>query len=678
MRKVRTHSRLGANGPSERNLLIRRRILLLVWLSAGIGLVARSFYVQVVEGAQWSLEAEHQHQTQKQIAAPRGGILDREGVPLAVSHETFGISIAPNEVTDRDGAIEAISEALGVSVAQARRYVTSTRRWVTIPGRFGPTVREALLGIRGVHIERELRRFYPYDRLARGLLGSVIDEEGRGGVEQGFEDHLRGESGAEMVARDSGGRAIPGMTWTTSDPRSGGSVVLTLDVGLQEIAHEALSTAVEENQATGGDLIVIDPRTGEILAMVSLRDGESTHLGGINTPYEPGSTIKPFTVASILREKKGSLQDSVATGVGSWTTHGRTLFDVSAVGTVTVGRALQVSSNVGIAMAAQALTAEEQYEGLRDFGFGVPTGIGLPGEIGGRLPRPAQWSGQSAASLAIGYEISVTPLQMAMAYGALANGGVLMEPRLVKELRDDRGRTIRRFEPRAVRRVISEEIAEQINLELVNAVREGTGTRAGLESFAVAGKSGTSRIYGAGGYEVGVYFASFVGFFPADAPQLVVYVKLDRPQGDNGRFGGATAAPVTRATLEAILATRRSPLDREALARIARAQREEVMPTTAANLPEGEIPSLFASRGVRATEVAASAPVLAPGTAMQLPDLKGLSPRVAARRLHDLGFAVRWESPGVVSGTRPGAGARVQVGDTIRLLSSGIPSGEGR
>jgi membrane peptidoglycan carboxypeptidase len=267
---------------------------------------------------------------------------------------------------------------------------------------------------------------------------------------------------------------------------------------------------------------------------------------------------------------------------------------------------------------------------------------------------------------------------MAMAYGALANGGVLMEPRIVKELRDEEGRTIQRFEPRAVRRVIPREIAEEINGELVNAVREGTGTRASLESFAVAGKSGTSRIYGSNGYEEGAYFASFVGFFPADAPQLVVYVKLDRPHGDRGRYGGATAAPVTRATLEAILATRRSPLDREALARIAKAQREEAMMTTALNLPESDFPALFTSSGMREAEVASSAPVLPTGTEMQLPNLRGLSPRIAARRLHDLGFAVTWDAPGVISGTRPAAGARVQVGDTIRLLSAEDSSGEGR
>jgi hypothetical protein len=195
----------------------------------------------------------------------------------------------------------------------------------------------------------------------------------------------------------------------------------------------------------------------------------------------------------------------------------------------------------------------------------------------------------------------------------------------------------------------------------------------------VAGKSGTSWIYGSNGYEERAYYASFVGFFPADAPQLVVYVKLDHPQSDNNsRYGGAVAAPVTRATLEAILATRRSPLDREALARIAKAQREEAMMTTALNLPESDFPALFTSSGMREAEVASSAPVLPTGTEMQLPNLRGLSPRIAARRLHDLGFAVTWDAPGVISGTRPAAGARVQVGDTIRLLSAEDSSGEGR
>jgi cell division protein FtsI (penicillin-binding protein 3) len=650
-----------------------------MWLLGAAVLFGRAVEVQVVQGATWRAQADRQHRMSGEVAAARGAILDRSGVALAVSHEAFRVGVAPHELEDRERAAELLAVSLGIPASQARAVTQDRRRWVQVPGRFPPTVREAVRGMRGVYVEREVNRFYPQGALARGLLGVVVDQVGMGGVEEQFEEHLRGIPGAETLARDSGGRLIPGETWIVTPPRMGGSLVLTLDVGLQEIAHEALERAVDENEARGGDLLVTDPRTGEILAMVSIRDGSANHLGVLNTPYEPGSTLKPFTVATLLREDRVALEDSVDTGNGSWVVHGRQITDVSAVGKVTVAHALQASSNVGIAKAASALDRDEQFEGLRDFGFGVPTGVRLPGEAGGTLRRPSAWSLQSPASLAIGYEIAVTPIQVAMAYGALANGGVLMEPRLVREIRDDRGRVVERFEPRVVRRVVSEEVAGQINRALVEAVEVGTGTRARLASFAVAGKSGTSRAYGESGYDVGDYFASFVGFFPAEDPQLVVFVKLERPRGA-AYYGGATAAPVTRATLEAILAARNPPLDREALAAIARAQRSVVAPTAvvgagppgplfAAARVEVEVDPPLAESSV--TKVAAEVE----DARIAVPDLRGLSPRAAARRLHFMGLHVISEAGGAVTGTRPEAGTLVPPGGEVRLVTSSRGAG---
>ncbi len=654
---------------SDRSLAFRRRLLLGCWILAGGGLLARAVELQVAQGTKWQQEADEQHRMQSEMGAERGEILDRDGVPLALSHETFRVGVAPHELTDPNAVALSLKGILQLSDAEARRITSTDRRWVTIPGRFPPAVRESLSGLRGVYVERELRRFYPQGALGRGLLGAVVDKVGSGGIEQEFEDHLRGIPGAEIVARDSDGRPIPGETWMIRPPRSGGSVVLTLDASLQEIANEALKEAVESTGSRGGDLLVTDPHTGEVLAMVSLRDGTSAHLGAINTPYEPGSTLKPFTVASLLRERKASLDDSLDTGNGSWTTHGRTIDDVSVVGKVSLGRALQVSSNVGIAKAVQRLSHEEQYEGLRDFGFGLPTGILLPGEASGTLRRPGQWSQQSPTSLAIGYEIAVTPIQMAMAYGTLANGGVLMQPLLLKELRDAQGGVIEKFGPRVLRRVVSKDVAREITGVLVGVVEAGTGTRARLASFAVAGKSGTSRAYAEnGGYEAGAYFSSFVGFFPADDPQLVVFVKLERPQGEY--YGGTTAAPVTRATMEAILAARESPLDQTALAALAQSQRiqenselplESPTPTPlfASRIQpfESGVPNVSASEG-RTNGV------------FTVPEVRGLSARSAARRLHSLGLSVLWESAGPVLETVPAAGSSIILGDTIRLVST--------
>ena len=317
---------------SHRSLAFRRQLLLGCWILAGGGLLARAADLQVAEGAKWRQKADDQHRMESEVAAERGAIVDRDGVPLALSHETFSVGVAPHELEDRTAAASSLEAVLQLSGAEASRITSSDGPWVNVAGRFPPAVREALAGLQGVYLERELRRFYPQGALGRGLLGAVVDKVGSGGIEQEFEGHLRGIPGAEIVARDSNGRPIPGESWMIRPPRSGGSVVLTLDASLQEIANEALREAVESTGSRGGDLLVTDPHTGEVLAMVSLRDATSANLGAINAPYEPGSTLKPFTVASLLRERKASLDDSLDTGNGSWTTHGRTIDDVSAVG----------------------------------------------------------------------------------------------------------------------------------------------------------------------------------------------------------------------------------------------------------------------------------------------------------------------------------------------------------
>lgn len=690
-----------------RTPLFRGRFLMVIWMLSLFGLLFRAGEIQLAQADTWKMEADRQHHGTGSIPAARGSILDRTGSPLAFSHETFRIGVAPHELRDRPAAAAKLVAVLGVPEAEARRFTESDARWVVVPGRYPARAREALAGLRGVHVEREVRRAHPRDDLARGVLGAVIDGDGAGGIEQAYDPHLQGTPGSVVVARDAAGRPIPGERWVLSEPQAGGDILLTIDRDLQEIVEEALLNAVAETGARGGDVLVTDPRTGEILAMASLSEGSLNHLGSITTPYEPGSTLKPFTVAGLLQLGRVSMLDSIDTDDGRIRVSGRTISDVSRVGKVTLTHALRVSSNVAMVKAAEAYSPAEQYEVLRDFGFGVPSGVQLPGEAAGLLRTPKGWSRQSAASLAIGYEVNVTPLQLAMAYGALANGGILMEPRLVRELRGPDGQTIERYEPRAVRRVVSAEVAQAVNQSLIDAVQSGTGQNARLATFQVAGKSGTARAVGADGrYENGAYQASFVGFFPADAPQLVVFVKLDRPQG--AYFGGVTAAPVTRATMEAVLAARRPPLDRNALAAIARAQEEadaadaaaeaaaraaelnSILPSTLgsqveaprfvanpAPRPAGGIPALFASMarieaGARSTQ---ERPAPAVGTRLLVPDLAGLSPREALQRLHSLGLVVVWEGDGTVLRTLPAAGSLVEAGDSVRVLTRAVGSG---
>ena len=662
----------------ETKVRVRRRVLLACWLLSGGLIVARAAQVQVAQGQFWREQAARQHYTSVEIAAVRGSVLDRSGVELAISRETFRVSVAPSELRDVEAVTRLLAETLGLDERVVRGATTSSKPWRVLPKAFPPSVREALDTIRGVYLEREHRRFYPQGDLARGLLGSVRDGEALGGVEQAYDDVLRGAVGQAILARDPTGRPIPGESVLVEGPREGGQVVLTIDVDLQEIGRQALTEAIRDTEARGGDLIITDPRTGDVLAMVSIR-GESTNsLSAINTPYEPGSTLKPFTVAGLLQNELLSLDDVIDTESGSWTVAGRTIRDVNREhGPMTLARALQISSNVGVAKAAQAMSPAVQYQNLRDFGLGAPTGIGLPGEVRGTLRRPERWSGQSSASLAIGYEVSVTPLQMAMAYGALANGGLLMEPRLVMEFRDSNGKVTARFQPRVVRRAVSPDVAREVADVLVEAVEDGTGTRARLGTFKVAGKSGTTRVWSEGVYQAGEYFASFVGFFPAEDPQLVVMVKLDRPQG--AYYGGSTAAPVTRATMEAILAARETPMDRRALAEVARAQELTDTPRRGS---DGELPLVarFAelllggnpgSTAIDGSNVSRWRESVLPEdrTMARVPDVMGLRVRAAARRIHEAGLRVEWDGSGVVRHMVPKAGSIVSPGDTVRVSS---------
>jgi cell division protein FtsI (penicillin-binding protein 3) len=389
------------------------------------------------------------------------------------------------------------------------------------------------------------------------------------------------------------------------------------------------------------------------------RDGHARNWRAATQPYEPGSTLKPFTVAALLRYERASLADSVFAENGSYTINGRTLEDVHRMGWTTLAGALRESSNIGIAKMAARLDAREQYETLRDFGFGTPTGAAYPSESGGRLYRPARWTKMSPASVAIGYEIAVTPLQLALAYAALANGGLLLEPRVVREVRARDGAVERSFAPRVVRRVISESVAADIRDVLVGAVEEGTGQAAALGAFSLAGKTGTVRMIERGRYKPGSYTASFAGYFPAHDPQLVFLVKLDEPRG--AYYGGTTAAPVTRTTLEAALAARSTPLDRAAMAKhtappVSRAQ---LVPTRTAG--RRHVIRLGERRDSSIVDVQQRA----------VPDIAGMPMRDAVARLHMQGFRVRATGSGRVVRTVPAAGAALPTTTLIRVIGAG-------
>ncbi len=649
----------------KRTLVIRQRFVFVCWIIASSAIIGRAAQVQLVRGTFFREIAEDQHRKEESIPGTRGSILDRSGIELAVSRERVRVSVAPAEIRNPSMVMQLLSESLGLDEQVVAKHTHSDGRWRTFTGFFQPSVRDDLLNVPGVYLEQVFPRFYPQDDLVSGVLGRVRDDIGRGGIEQFFDSTLVGKEGRSMISRDASG-AIPGQKVILDAPGKGGQVQLTLDVDMQQIGQNNLTEAINNTGAKGGDLIIIDPNNGDVLAMVSIQNGSTSNLSTITTPYEPGSTLKPFTVAGLMHHGLASLTDTIETGSGSWEINQRTISDVHPEGgPMTLAHALQVSSNVGVAKAAQAFNRQLQYEMLRDFGFGVSTGIHLPGEAKGMLSRPDEWSNQSAVSLAIGYEISVTPLQMAMAYGALANGGYLYKPRIVSKVYDSQGKVEKTAPIRVIRRVLSPTITKKISEVLVGVVEDGTGTRAGLSTFAVAGKSGTTRAWSNGSYEEGAYFSSFVGFFPAEDPQMVIMVKLDRPEG--AFYGGATAAPVIRATMTDILASPKQLLDWTALAEVqvpAEPLSVTKSPIMLASTVSGRVSTLNNNVGKLFDFGSISE------DQVRIPDVRGLTSRSAADVIHGLVLRVRWLGSGKISEINPAPGSVVLVGDTVSLVSS--------
>src|SRR5947208_2857633 len=455
-------------------------------------LVGRAAQVQILHGRRWAEEAKARRTERIVLQARRGTLYDRHGTPLAVTQETYHVGIAPNELRDptADGAL--ISRRLGLT---ARAWqLALRRRYAYFAGPYSALEVQPLRSVRGVHLEPVLNRFYPDPAVARATIGRLGDDGlGASGLERTLDSLLAGRAGAAVVLKDRAGREYESPARVIAPPVPGLDVVLTLDAELQEIAQRALDDALRRMDADGGDVVMLDPGTGDVLALASRQRDGSARPSAFTDTFEPGSLAKIFAAAALLSLRRVSPTDRVSGEGGKWRVLGRTITDDDPQPSLTMADAIRVSSNIAIAKFAARLTPEEQYAMLRDFGFGALTGIEFPAEATGRLRPPSEWTRPSAASLAMGYELSVTPIQVAMAYGALANDGLLLQPTLIREVRDASGGVRYRHRPEPVRRVVARDVAAALRNLLRGVVERGTGTEAALTNFPVAAKTGTAR-----------------------------------------------------------------------------------------------------------------------------------------------------------------------------------------
>ena len=550
-----------------------RRLRLLAFFGIAIFLVlfARLVQIQGVSHGRLSREARTQ-QTRRVILEPeRGGIYDRHLRSLAENVALSRIAVRPREVRNSKATQAFLTRAAGPRAASRYRAGRSRQSaYVRVSSRLTPEQELALRGTtlpEGVHVEEVPGRVYPLDDVGRPVIGMLgADGSGLEGVERVFDRELRGTSGWATMFCDARGLAYELPRSLVKLPEAGSSIVTTLDLDAQSIATLKLREAVARTGSRGGTAVFADPKTGDILAMVTVdapgMSGGSKHRNRvIADQYEPGSTFKLLAGCAALEERAFAPSDSFWVAKGEMDFGGFTIHDSHPeTRWFSVRSATSLSSNVCYSLIGTRLGADVLYRYARLFGFGQPTRISLPGEAPGQIRHPSRWSGRSLATISIGQEVLVTPLQIVMAYAAVANGGELLRPRIVSAVVDEDGKPLREVPVERVRRVISTETARTFRAFLREAVESGTATEAALDWCAVAGKTGTAqkKLENEHGYGAGRYMSSFVGMAPADDPKIVGLIVLDEPRG--AYYGGSVAAPVFREIVSAWAVTGRGPL----------------------------------------------------------------------------------------------------------------------
>lgn len=520
------------------------------------GLCVRAFWLQIIDQERLGSIASGEIRMLVEVPARRGIIFDRNHEELAVSLDTVSVYAHPKAVKDSAKAARELAKLLKVNSRTLRRKLASSRSFVWLKRRIDTTnaaeIRE--LKIKGVGLIHEPKRFYPNGRLACHVLGFAgLDAKGLEGLERGQDKLLRGEGQRLTAYRDALGRRINISSDVETSLPEGSHIILTLDKHIQYAAEKALAKAVTKYKAKAGQVIVMSPQTGEILAMASLPAFNPNVFGksrretyrnrSVTDIYEPGSTFKVFVAAAALASHKVSLDQKFDCENGAWRMGGRTIHDTHEYGELDLAEIVKVSSNIGAAKVAQAMGPQALYNALTIFGFGSRTGVDLPGEARGILRAPESWRPVEMANIAFGQGVSITPIQLVQAMAAVANGGVMMRPHVVKAILDSQSRVVSENEPEAVRRVMGAREAH-ILVDMLRAVTAegGTGTLARVGTLPVAGKTGTAqKIKPGGGYSHTEYMSSFIGFVPADDPKVVTLVLIDTPYKQH--YGGVVAGP---------------------------------------------------------------------------------------------------------------------------------------
>ncbi|MGA2954157.1 MAG: penicillin-binding transpeptidase domain-containing protein [Thermodesulfobacteriota bacterium] len=547
---------------------LRLRITILLGLFSFLFLVifGRAYQLQVVQGKKLAAMADRQSQRIVQLVPKRGILYDRKKEEMAISVEVDSVFIQPGKAEDIQTVAQKIGPVLGQKPGPLLSKMKKEEPFVWLQRGITPEQRAAIekYNLSGVDFLKETKRFYPQGEVGVHVIGFAgLDAQGLEGVELGYDEFIRGEPGFIVISKDALGRSITPQSLPFHQSLDGCEIILTIDKNIQYIVEKELKKSVQACSAKGGMAVVMNPKTGEILAMAVQPSFDPNHFSSsppqvrknrtLTDTFEPGSTFKVFLLSAALEEQIAEPKEMFFCENGSYMVGGRVVHDVHKYGWLSLGDVIKFSSNIGASKVGRKVGKNKLYRYLKNFGFGGKTGVDLPGEVSGFLAAPRYWSEVGLANISFGQGVSVTALQLTAALAAVANGGVLMRPYAVKAVLDSNGNVLKENRPKPIRRIISAETATTVTQILKSVMEEGgTGRAASLSGYEAAGKTGTAQkaLANGRGYS-DKRMGSFYGFAPADNPQVVITVVIDEPQGSN--YGGVVAAPAFKGIGEQIL-----------------------------------------------------------------------------------------------------------------------------
>lgn len=647
----------------ERGVRIRIRLIGVVFALGFVLVAMRAFDLQVMQEEQWGERAERQHQKVIPLTPQRGTIFDSNGQELAVSVDVDSIYVEPRKLEDRADAAKQLAKALDLNPRTVSAKLKGNSNFVWLKRQVAPAQSEQVkkLKLSGVGSIKEPRRFYPNSNVAAHLLGFTgLDPKGLEGLELEYDKMILGRGGYLVMERDALGRGLGAGTPQVQGATRGHDLYLTIDKNLQYLAERELAAGIRESDAKAGTVVILEPSTGKVLAMASAPEYNPNAFfrykphqwrnRAICDSFEPGSTFKVFLMAAALNEAVITTTQKIDCENGTFRVGGKEIHDHKKYQKLTPAEIIKYSSNIGSAKIGKLLERKNFHRYIEDFGFGQQTGVDLPGEAIGLVRPPNRWFEVDLAAVSFGQGISVTPIQLAAATAAIANGGYLMEPYVVERVVDSQGQVTRQNQPRQVRKVVAQDVAHVVSRMMEMTTEDGgTATNARVQGYRVAGKTGTAQKVDpvTGGYSADKRVASFVGFLPAEAPRLVILVAIDEPK--KGVYGGLIAAPVF------------SQIATQAM------QYLKVAPN--GEMPAGETLPSLEQLFVEAMKPERTQPqnvVVTDNTGgPQMPDFTGLSYRQVLELMEDRNLNVSCRGRGRVVEQSPGPGVPIPYGAPI-------------